>query len=1184
MAAKILTLNVNGLNNATKRRNIMKYCVSKNCDAFLLQETHCCEENIEKWSTEWQNITRGKSLWNNGTHRERGVAILFKNNVAVSDITKDKCGRILAATICLEETSIRIINIYGPNDPQQKENFLKSIEHHARKCDIFILSGDFNMVENPPLDRQGGDLYNKNNTLGQNSLKNFNEKYELIDIYRKLNPLKQEFTFEKPDKSYKSRIDRIYISGNVAEECECGVLENRLSDHSAFFCKIKITNKNAKGPGYWHLNTSIINDIVFKQNIARDFEDSKNNKDSYENKNQWWDITKNKIKEFAIERAKELKAEKRILIENLEREIETEKLKCQQNSEKIKTLKKEVSDLRCDGGVFVRTKQQIVEEGEIPSKALFQMEKNNQTKKTIKEIASGNVLHSDTISILKTIRKFYKNLYKKREHCEEKREYFLNKISKRLSDDENAFLNIKFSSEELRNAANSLSKGKTPGIDGLPVEFYQEYWDIYGEELTTLANENFFDTKNQMSWTQRTALISLLPKEGDLKLIQNWRPISLLCADYKIFTKALALRLAKILDKILEPSQTCSVPERQIFSNIFLTREIIEYTNNKNIESFLLTIDQEKAFDKIDRKYLFKALERFNLGKNFVMAIKQTMKNTQSLIFNNGYMSKPFKIKRGVRQGDPISLMLYCLAVESLSLEIKQNKNIEGIPIPGTKNSLKVMQYADDTAIFARSLESITELFKILDNFELATGSNINKTKTKGLALGGFDYAAYESYTKQNNQKNYNINWCNQNGIKILGINFYTDLGVTAATNWQKAVEKFKTKLKSFKYRNVSLRCKSIYVNTLALSKVWFVANFFPASKTTEKEIKKQISVYLWQSDYAEPVKRKILNLPASKGGLGILDVTQQCLALRTKHILQIQEREHPHESVFFQKYLLALSLSSLAANKHPQWLFLTKNDFPKTLNSPPFYYKDVVDNLKNNLPILDLKPKTTKNIYLHLTNAHNNRDIELTERKWNATFQKILPWKRIWECSFNSYAQGPSQNTSWRLLHDSLPTLEKLKNWKKNRGRGDMLCKTCNLTENTLHPFLFCKKARTVWKSFKKLYETLIPEKNFNAVHAIFYKNIEDLSKNDLKAKLVTTITNTIITELWRSRNMRLKENKSETAAKVIENIKREIKYICKMKYNKYERENEVEKFHKTFSINNALIHANNPSLVFTF
>ena len=331
-------------------------------------------------------------------------------------------------------------------------------------------------------------------------------------------------------------------------------------------------------------------------------------------------------------------------------------------------------------------------------------------------------------------------------------------------------------------------------------------------------------------------------------------------------------------------------------------------------------------------------------------------------------------------------------------------------------------------------------------------------------------------------------------------------------------------------------------------------------------------------------MKRKILNLPASKGGLGILDVAEQCLALRTKHLLQIQELEPPHESVFFQKYLLAMSLSGLANIKYPQWRFFAKNDFPKTLNSPPFYYRDVIENLKNNLTIFELKPKSTKNIYQHLTNAQNNRDIENTEKKWNATFQKVLPWKRIWERSFNSHAQGPSQNTSWRLLHDSLPTLEKVKNWKKNRGRGCTSCKTCNLSENTLHPFLFCKKARTVWMAFRKIYETLLPQKKFNIVHSIFYINIETLPQHSPLAKLVTTITNLIITELWRSRNLREKENKSETGTKVIENIKREIKYICKMKYNKYARENEVEKFHKTFSINNAIIDANNPSLMFTF
>ena len=1184
MAAKILTLNVNGLNDATKRRYVMKFCVSENCDAFLLQETHGYKEITKTWALEWQNMTRGKSLWNNYTHKERGVAILIKKDIEISEVTNDKGGRILAANLYFHETCFRIINIYGPNNPQKKENFFKSIEKHTRKCDILILSGDFNMVENPSLDRKGGDLFNKNNTLGRNHLKNFNEKYELVDIYRKVNPLKQEFTFVKPDKSYESRIDRIYVSGSTAEECECGMLENGLSDHSAFYCKFKIPNKTTKGPGYWHLNTTILKDSKFKQIITQNFSENKKNKHLYETKNQWWDVMKINIKETAIERAKEIKAEKRNLIESLEREIEVEKLKPNKSSGKIKSLKKEVYELKYDGGVFVRTKQRIVEEGEIPSKALFHMEKNNQTKKTVKEIMSGHSVFSDTTNILKTIRSYYKNLYQNKKHSQEKQDLFLNKITKTLTDDENAFLNIKFSSEELRNAANSLTKGKTPGIDGIPVEFYQEYWDVYGEELTTLANENLFDRKNQLSWSQRTALISLLPKDGDLKMLQNWRPISLLCADYKIFTKALALRLAKILHKILEPSQTCSVPERQIFSNLFLTREIIEYTNNKNVEGLLLTIDQEKAFDKIDRKFLFRALERFNLGKNFVTAIKQTMKNNQSLIINNGYMGKPFNIKRGVRQGDPISLMLYCIAVESLSLEIKQNKNIDGIPMPGTKNKLKVMQYADDTTIFVRNPDSINELFKILNNFEQATGSNINKTKTKGLALGGFDYSTYENTLKQNNQNNHNINWCNQSGIKILGTNFFTDLDVTATANWQKAVEKLKTKLKSFKYRNVSLRCKAIYINTLALSKVWFTANLFPASKTTEKEIKKQISVYLWQSDYAEPVKRKILNLPASKGGLGILDVAQQCLALRTKHLLQIQELEPPHESVFFQKYLLAMSLSGLANTKYPQWRFFAKNDFPKTLNSPPFYYRDVIENLKNNLTIFELKPKSTKNIYQHLTNAQNNRDIENTEKKWNAIFQKVLPWKRIWERSFNSHAQGPSQNTPWRLLHDSLPTLEKVKNWKKNRGRGCTSCKTCNLSENTLHPFLFCKKARTVWTAFRKIYETLLPQKKFNIVHSIFYINIETLPQHSPLAKLVTTITNVIITELWRSRNLREKENKSETGTKVIENIKREIKYICKMKYNKYARENEVEKFHKTFSINNAIIDANNLSLMFTF
>ena len=447
-----------------------------------------------------------------------------------------------------------------------------------------------------------------------------------------------------------------------------------MSDHSAVVCSIAQKKSNERAPGYWHLNTNILKDAAFKLMLEREFEQMKTSKNAYQNNNQWWDIAKTKIRDLAVQRSKEISAEKKRKIQTLMEEIKTEKQILDKNNEKIKSLLKQAQELENVAGIFVRTKQTIVEEGETPSKALFQMERNNRNKKTIKEIRCGNFLYTDTKNIQKTIRKFYKELYEKQLVDKREGNAFLENFVNPLTDDENGFLNIKFSNAELRNAAFSLAKGKTPGIDGIPVELYQEYWDLFGEELTSLANENLFEKSNELTWSQRTALISLLPKEGDLTLLQNWRPISLLCADYKIITKAFPLRLAKILNKILEPSQTCSVPERNIYSNIFLVRDLIDYTNEKNIDGFLIAIDQDKAFDKMDRSFLFKVLKKLNLGENFIRAIKQTMKNAQSLIINNGYMSKPFKIERGVRQGDPISLMLYCIAVEALALDIKKNK------------------------------------------------------------------------------------------------------------------------------------------------------------------------------------------------------------------------------------------------------------------------------------------------------------------------------------------------------------------------------------------------------------------------------------------------------------------------------------------------------------------------------
>ena len=106
-----------------------------------------------------------------------------------------------------------------------------------------------------------------------------------------------------------------------------------------------------------------------------------------------------------------------------------------------------------------------------------------------------------------------------------------------------------------------------------------------------------------------TAIISLIPKKGDLKEICNWRPIFLLNVDYKFLT-------------IVCEEQTCSVAGRTIFSNLFLIREVIQYTNVKNTGAYILSIDQEIAFDKIDRSFLFETLKKLGYAPLFIEFIK----------------------------------------------------------------------------------------------------------------------------------------------------------------------------------------------------------------------------------------------------------------------------------------------------------------------------------------------------------------------------------------------------------------------------------------------------------------------------------------------------------------------------------------------------------------------------------
>ena len=163
--------------------------------------------------------------------------------------------------------------------------------------------------------------------------------------------------------------------------------------------------------------------------------------------------------------------------------------------------------------------------------------------------------------------------------------------------------------------------------------------------------------------------------------------------------------------------------------------DIMDYTIEENIPGLLIFIDFEKAFDSVEWDFLFKYLEAFNFGSDFLRWIKNFYKNVQSCIMNNGTASNYFSLERGVRHGDPLSPYLFIVVVKTLAIAIRQNQGIRGISIENEET--KIFQYADDTTAVLLDISSAEQLFELLDFFKDISGLTINCKKKRRVCGSG---------------------------------------------------------------------------------------------------------------------------------------------------------------------------------------------------------------------------------------------------------------------------------------------------------------------------------------------------------------------------------------------------------------------------------------------------------------
>ena len=230
-----------------------------------------------------------------------------------------------------------------------------------------------------------------------------------------------------------------------------------------------------------------------------------------------------------------------------------------------------------------------------------------------------------------------------------------------------------------------------------------------------------------------------------------------------------------------------------------------------------------------------------NLGYSeiFIKFIKKLYQNTLSIISNNGFLSTPFSLSRRVRQGCPLSLLLYIINGEVINLNIKNNDKIVGYPIPNQKENAKLSQYADDTNLFVLTEQSIIEILNFFEQYNLATGTTINISKTTITPL-----ANAKIYNIDKKIQNVKIN-DPQDFVKILGIYFTKDLRTTGIYNWNICLTQIEKQTQQLSRRHLSLRGKAIVLNSLILSKVTFLSNVFRIPTTLQQKIESIIFKYI---------------------------------------------------------------------------------------------------------------------------------------------------------------------------------------------------------------------------------------------------------------------------------------------------------------------------------------------------
>eukprot|EP00253_Pinus_taeda_P008795 PITA_08795 len=353
--------------------------------------------------------------------------------------------------------------------------------------------------------------------------------------------------------------------------------------------------------------------------------------------------------------------------------------------------------------------------------------------KNVSEIRSHDAVVKDFEGIKRAAFTFFKELYSApTDPPIDTHAYPINLIPLCVQDSVNTMLTAPISMDELKKALDCMEPDKAPGPDGFTARFLQSCWSTINKDLLRMVRKS--QSCSKIGGSTNSAFLALLPKEKGASDFSRFRPISLCNTSYKLITKIISTRLKNILSDIIPENQGGFIKGRKILDNIVLVQEAVHSSCQRKEKGMVIKLDLENAFDRVRHDFLFTVMKKMGFSITFINWVKACIASPWIAPLVNGRSTEFFNASRGLRQGCPLSPLLYVIQASVLSFQLdycQQVQTLPGLKMVHNVKDINHAQFVDDTLLLGgASIISTRSFKKELDIYKEASGSKINYLKS----------------------------------------------------------------------------------------------------------------------------------------------------------------------------------------------------------------------------------------------------------------------------------------------------------------------------------------------------------------------------------------------------------------------------------------------------------------------